>query len=155
MHAHVSIYLFCQEIAQMQSHTTKHCTPKFRTFEAIAEFSQARCNALASTWAACLRDHKQSVPGKLIRGCQLGSYEEATLFNICSSLTQISHFDAKKTYPMKYILHGSAYNSVTIFDSLAHVVSMYRIIGCSASTGWHSQLLSLHALLYGTTPCCY
>ena len=88
---------------------TNKTSSQFHTFQGITDFSQVRCNALASTWAAFLHDHKQSVPGKLIRGCQLGSYEEATLFSICGSLTQTSHFDLKKTYPMKYILHGSAY----------------------------------------------
>ena len=72
----------CQGIARTQSPTTKNCTPEFPTFGGIADFSQAKCNALASTWAACLRDHKQPAPGKLIRGCQLGSYEETVLWKL-------------------------------------------------------------------------
>ena len=64
----------CQGIARTQSPTTKNCTPEFPTFGGIADFNQARCNALASIWAACLHDRKQPAPGKLIRACQLGSY---------------------------------------------------------------------------------
>ena len=77
----------CRGIARTQSPTTKNCTPEFPTFGGIADFSQARCTALASTWAARLRDHKQPASGKLIQVCQLGSYEEAAMFNTCGSLT--------------------------------------------------------------------
>ena len=83
----VMVLLYCQGIARTQSPTTKNCTPEFPTFGGIADFSQARCNALASTWAACLRDHKQPASGKLIQVCQLDSYEEAAVFNTCGSLT--------------------------------------------------------------------
>ena len=86
--------LFCQGIARTQSPTTKNCTPEFPTFGGIADFSQARCTALASIWAACLRDHKQPAPGKLIKVCQLGRYEEAAVFNTCGSpITQQVTFD--------------------------------------------------------------
>ena len=77
----------CRGLARTQSPTTKNCTPEFPTFGGIADFSQARCNALASTWAACLRDHKQPASGKLTEVCQLGRYEEAAVFNTCGSLT--------------------------------------------------------------------
>ena len=82
----LSSFTNCQGIARTQSPTTKNCTPKFPTFGRIANFSQARCNSLASTWAVCLRDHKQPAPGKLIKVCQLRRYEEAAVFNTCGSL---------------------------------------------------------------------
>ena len=92
-----------QGIARTQSPTTKNCTPEFPTFGGIADFSQARCTALASTWAARLRDHKQPASGKLIKVCQLGRCEEAAVFNTCGSLTTqssiyASHFWWAHTY---------------------------------------------------------
>ena len=81
----------CQGIARTQSPTTKNCTPEFPTFGGIADFSQARCNALASTWAACLRDHKQPAPGKLIRASQLGSYEETVLWKLMVNWQHYKH----------------------------------------------------------------
>ena len=73
----IHLPFICQGIARTQSPTTKNYTPEFPTFGGIADFSQAMCTALASTWTACLRDHKQPAPGKLISDSQLVWYEES------------------------------------------------------------------------------
>ena len=125
------VRLFCQGIARTQSPTTKNCTPEFPTFGGIADFSQARCTALASTWAACLRDHKQPAPGKLIKDCQLGRYEEAAVFNTCGSpITQQITFDvtmhSQLSTHVHTVGHGCTY-ICTACDNMTLMFCLYKM----------------------------